>query len=254
MDLFLVKKALTGLVLPPTGPLILAFLGLMLLKAKPMLGRGLSWLGVMTLLAFSLPLVSHALLGFLDSSPPLDFAKASDAQAIVILGGGVRRNALEYGGDTLGRLTLERVRYGALVAKKTRLPVLVTGGVVYGGVAEATLMTQSLEEEFNVRVKWAEATSRNTHENAVLSAKILLPLGIRHVILVGHGFDMRRAKAEFTAAGLEVTPAPTHIASGTFDSPLELLPSVSSLQDSYYALYELLADTVRQLGFLCEIR
>ncbi len=248
MDLFLVKKVLTALVLPPTGPLILAFVGLMLLKARPMLGRGLAWLGMLTLLVFSLPFASHTLLGFLDGSPPLDFAKASNAQAIVILGGGVRRNALEYGGDTLGRLTLERVRYGALVARKTRLPILVTGGVVYGAVAEATLMTQSLEEEFNVKVRWAEGTSRNTHENAVRSAEILLASGIRHVILVAHGFDMRRAKAEFTAAGLEVTPAPTHIPSGTSDSLLELVPSVSSLQDSYYALYELLANAVRQLG------
>ena len=248
MNLFLVKKVLTALVLPPTGPLILAFLGLMLLKARPMLGRGLAWLGILMLLMFSLPFVSDTLLGFLDGSPPLDFAKASNAQAIVILGGGVRRNALEYGGDTLGRLTLERVRYGALVARKTRLPVLVTGGVVYGAVAEATLMTQSLEEEFNVKVRWAEGTSRNTHENAVRSAEILLASGIRHVILVAHGFDMRRAKAEFTAAGLEVTPAPTHIPSGTSDSLLELVPSVSSLQDSYYALYELLANAVRQLG------
>ena len=248
MDLFLVKKFLTALVLPPTGPLILAFLGLMLLKARPMLGRGLAWLGILALLVFSMPFVSHALLVFLDGSPPLDFAKARNAQAIVILGGGVRRNALEYGGDTLGRLTLERVRYGALVARKTRLPILVTGGAVYGAVSEASLMTQSLEEEFNVKVRWAEGASRNTHENAGRSAEILLASGIRRVILVAHGFDMRRAKAEFTAAGLEVTPAPTYIPSGTSESLLELVPNVRSLQDSYYALYELLANAVRQLG------
>jgi uncharacterized SAM-binding protein YcdF (DUF218 family) len=249
MDLFLPKKVLTALVLPPTGPIIIAVLGLLLLKARPMLGRGLAWLGILTLLALSLPIVSHALLSFLDSSPPLDFAKASNAQAIVILGGGVRRDALEYGGDTLGRLTLERVRYGAFVARKTRLPILVTGGVVFhGAMPEASLMTQSLEEEFNVRVRWAEDKSRNTRENAVQSAGILLPLGIRHVILVAHGFDMRRAKAEFAAAGLEVVPAPTFIPNGKSAGVLELVPSMSSLQDSYYALYELLANAARQLG------
>ena len=53
--------------------------------------------------------------------------------AIVILGGGVRRHAAEYGGDTLGQLTLERVRYGARVARLTGLPVLVSGGSVFGG-------------------------------------------------------------------------------------------------------------------------
>lgn len=245
MDLFLAKKVLTVLVLPPTGPLILAFLGLVLLKARPLLGRGLAWLGLTTLLAFSLPIVSGALLRSLDDRGALDFAQASGAQAIVILGGGIRRDAAEYGGDTLGQLTLDRVRYGALVARKTKLPVLVTGGVVHGGTPEAVLMKQSLEEEFHVKVRWAEVKSRNTRENAVDSSVILLASGIHHVILVAHGFDMRRAKAEFTAAGLEVLPAPTHISGQTIDSPLELLPSVSSLQRSYYALYELLANAVR---------
>jgi uncharacterized SAM-binding protein YcdF (DUF218 family) len=245
MDFFLVKKILTRLVLPPTGPLILAFFGLMLLNARPMLGRGLAWLGFMTLLAFSLPPVSGALLRSLDDSHSLDLVKASRAQAIVILGGGIRRNALEYGGDTLGRLTLERVRYGALIARKTKLPILVTGGVVYGGISEATLMRQSLEQEFNVKVRWAEAVSRNTHENAVRSAEMLLASGIGQVILVAHSFDMRRAVAEFTAAGLEVVPAPTYISTRAVDSPIELLPSVNSLEDSYYALYELLANAVR---------
>ena len=248
MDLVLVKKIFTALVLPPTGPLILAFLGLILLKARPRLGRGLAWLGITTLLALSLPFVSGALLRALEDSGVLDSPQASDAQAIVILGGGIRRDAAEYGGDTLGRLTLDRVRYGALVARRTKLPVLVTGGVVYGGTPEAALMKQSLEEEFHVKVEWAEVKSRNTHENAVNSSAILLASGIRHVILVAHGFDIRRAKAEFTAAGLKVDPAPTYIPSQTIDSPVELLPSVSSLQWSYYALYELLANIARKFG------
>jgi uncharacterized SAM-binding protein YcdF (DUF218 family) len=244
MDLFIFKKVLTVLVLPPTGPLILALAGLTILNAKPMVGRLLAWLGVLLLLALSLPLVSRALLNILEVSPPIDLVKASSAQAIVILGGGIRRHALEYGGDTLSRLTLDRTRYGALVARKTGLPVLVTGGVLYGAPAEATLMTQSLKEEFNIKVKWAEATSRNTHENAVQSAKILLPLGIRRVILVAHGFDMRRAKEEFTAAGLNVIPAPTYVVNGTIHTAYEFVPSVTALQDSYYAVYELLAITV----------
>jgi uncharacterized SAM-binding protein YcdF (DUF218 family) len=244
MDLFAFKKVITVLVLPPTGPLILALVGLTLLSAKPMVGRLLAWLGVLLLLALSLPFVSRALLNILEVSPPIDLVKARHAQAIIILGGGIRRHALEYGGDTLGRLTLDRTRYGAVVARKTGLPVLVTGGVLYGATAEAAVMTKSLKEEFNINVKWAEATSRDTHENAVQSAKILLPLGIRHVILVAHGFDMRRAKAEFTAAGFEIMPAPTYVVNGSSRTAYEFVPSVTALQESYYALYELLAITV----------
>jgi uncharacterized SAM-binding protein YcdF (DUF218 family) len=248
MDLFVAKKALAALVLPPTGPLLLAAIGLLLLTRRPGWGRTLAWIGVLMLAALSLPVVSHALLRLVDRSVPLDFAHARDRQAIVILGGGVRRAAPEYGGDTLGRLTLERVRYGALLARRTKLPVLVTGGAVHGGTAEAVLMKKALEEEFGVQVAWTETLSRNTEGNARHSAAILSAAGVRRILLVGHGFDMRRAVAEFAAAGLHATPAPTVIAAQTlrFDHPLELLPGMSALQTSYYALYELLGDVVRR--------
>jgi len=242
------RKALAALVLPPTGPLLLAVLGLILLGRRPRLGRALAWLGVASLFFLSLPVLSHLLVHSLEP-PVLDLRRIGDSQAIVILGGGVRRNATEFGGDTLGQLTLERVRYGAFVAHATRLPVLVSGGSVYGGIAEAVLMKRALEQEFNVAVRWTEERSRDTRSNASESASILLAAGIKRVILVAHGFDMPRASAEFAAAGLHVTLTPTVVARErfTFEHPVELLPSMSALQGSYYALYELLAEGVRRL-------
>jgi uncharacterized SAM-binding protein YcdF (DUF218 family) len=248
LDFLTIRKALGALVLPPTGPLLLALLGLALLGRRPRLGRALAWLGVAGLMVLSLPVVSHSLLRSLEP-PALDLQRIGNVQAIVILGGGVRRNAAEFGGETLGRLTLERVRYGALVARTTRLPVLVSGGSAYEGTAEATLMKRALEQEFNTEVRWAEERSRDTQSNAAESAAILLPAGIKRVILVAHGFDMPRASAEFASAGLQVTPAPT-VLSGeryTFEHARELLPSISALQGSYYGLYELLAEAVRRL-------
>lgn len=244
MDLFLLRKVVTALVLPPTSPLIVALLGLATLKRWPRVGRGLAWLGMLTLLALSLPVVSDVLVRSLDQSPPLNLAQLGDARAIVILGGGVRRDAAEYGGDTLGRLSLERVRYGALVARKTGLPVLVSGGPVFGVRPEAAIMKQALEGEFGVKVRWTEITSRDTHENAIRSAEILLAAGIRNVILVAHSFDIPRARAELAAAGLQVTVAPTGIPGESFN-PRDLVPSMGALQLSYYALYELLANAVR---------
>ena len=245
MNWFFVKKALTALVLPPTGPLLVALIGLLLQGRWPKLGRVMAGLGVLTLAALSLPMVSQALLGTLDDNPPLNLARARDAQAIVIVGAGIRRAAAASGGDTLGDLSLERVRYGAWLARRTKLPVLVTGGVVYGGTPVAVLMKNALEHEFGVDVKWEEAKSRDTHENAIDSATILLRAGVRRVILVAHSFDMPRASAEFRAAGLRVIPAPIGVPSGVYDSPLSRLPSVGALQGSYYALYELLANMVR---------
>ncbi len=68
-------------------------------------------------------------------------------------------------------------------------------------------MAASLEHEFGVPVRWIEAGSRTTHENAVLSARTLKKDGIDRVILVTHGFDTRRAMAEFQAQGLAVVGA-----------------------------------------------
>src|SRR4030095_2499347 len=185
---------------------------------------------------------------YVGGSPMLDLDRARSAQAIVILGGGTRRDAPEYGGDTLGELTLERVRYGARVARLTGLPVLVTGGSVLGGETEAKLMRQSLEAEFSVGVRWAEDRSRNTHENALRSAAILHADGLNRVVLVAHDFDMRRASAEFAAAGIEHIAAPTGLGTHETQGCLDYVPSLAGLQGSYYALYEILANFARNLS------
>ncbi len=212
LDPYGLRALFKALVLPPTGPLLLALLGIALLRRRPRLGRALATTGVSLLFLLSMPAVGLLLLRSVDTSPPLDLQRAATAQAIVILGGGTRRDAAEYGGDTLGQLTLERVRYGARVARLTGLPVLVSGGSVGDGETEARLMREALTGEYGVEVKWAEDRSRNTHENAVRSAEILHAAGVGRVVLVAHGFDMPRATAEFAAAGIETIPAPTGIA------------------------------------------
>jgi len=239
------KAVLKTLVLPPTGPLLLALLGLALRRRMPRIGVGVAWIGVLTLLALSIPAVAALLIRSLELPAPFDRARAAGTQAIVILGGGTRHDAPEYGGDTLGTLTLERVRYGARVAKETGLPVLVTGGSTYGGTTEADLMREALKHEFGVEVRWAEDRSRTTHENAVYSAEILRAAGIRRVILVAHAFDMRRATAEFAAAGIAAVPAATGIPSRGRARAFDFLPGIVGLQGSYYALYEILANAVR---------
>jgi uncharacterized SAM-binding protein YcdF (DUF218 family) len=245
---FFTKKLITALVLPPTGALLLAMAGLLLLRRKPHLGSALAWSGVLILFALSLPPVSWALNVLVNDSPVLDLGQASRAQAIVVLGGGLRRNAAEYGGDTVNWLSLERIRYAAVLARETHLPILVTGGRVHGGRAEAELMRDALEGEFGVPVRWVETTSRNTYENAVLSARMLREAGVTTVMLVTHGVDTRRARREFSAAGLSIIAAPTVLPGLTLDTPLQLLPSMRSLEASTLALYELLANAATTIG------
>ena len=248
IDLLRWKVLLKTLVLPPAAPLLIAIVGLALIDRHRRVGRLLATVGVLLLVLVSLPAVAEFLVRFVDDSPPFRVAQANSAQAIVILGGGIKRAAPEYGDDTMSRLTLERVRYGARVAKLTNLPVMVVGGrPTPARETEATIMRAALEDEFGVKVRWIEDQSQNTHENATLAAGILRPAGITRVILVAHGFDMPRATAEFAAAGLETIPAPTGLLAARGGTLLDYIPSAEALQWSYYALYELYANAARKV-------
>jgi uncharacterized SAM-binding protein YcdF (DUF218 family) len=245
LDWIWVKAVLKALVLPPCGPLLVSLAGLAMIRRRPRTGRSLAVLGVMTLLLLSLPVVAWMLVRALYDGPAFEAANASTAQAVVILGGGVRR-APEWGGDTLSRLTLERVRFGAWVAKLTALPVLVSGGSTYGATPEARLMRDALRDEFGVDVRWLEDTSRTTAQNAARTAGILRANGISRVVLVTHSFDVPRARAEFAANDIETVPAATNLPPRHPDSLSDFLPSMPALQESYYALYEILAHAVRR--------
>jgi uncharacterized SAM-binding protein YcdF (DUF218 family) len=245
---FAVKAVLKSLVLPPGGPILLALAGIAMWRRAPRLGRSLAALGVVALLALSLP-VTGWLLTLPFDREPFDARAAHDAQAVVILGGGTRRGAPEYEGDTLARLTLERVRYGARVARATKLPVLVTGGKLFGAVrTEADIMADALVHEFGIDVRWREEASRNTHENARNSARMLAQDGVRSVVLVAHAIDMPRATAEFAAAGIATVPAATGLASRGPVVAMDFLPSAAALIASHDALYEMLAQLVRWVG------
>jgi hypothetical protein len=78
--------------------------------------------GTMSRWLVSLPIVPNGLVTALGGARPVDQATARNPDAIVILGGGVRSEAIEYGGETLGRLTPERVRYGAHLTRQTGPP------------------------------------------------------------------------------------------------------------------------------------
>ena len=245
--LFYSKKIITALVLPPSGPLLLIVFGLLLRRRWVRTGVALTWSGVMILFLLSLPSVSSALLQACVDEITVDAERARTAQAIVILGGG-RKQAPEYGGQTVSELALERVRYGAMLARQLRLPILVTGGAVYGrGVPEGTLMARVLEQSFATPATWVESRSRDTHENALLSDQILEKEGVDTILLVTQDFHMRRGTAEFEAVGMRVIPAPVSYARTERRSFPEHLPSAQALRNSAFAIHELLGDLVNRI-------
>jgi len=249
--LFWMKKTTAAFILPPLLPLLLILIGLLCLWRRRRGGMVLAWAGLIVGLLTSTPAVVDCLLSPLEPATPLQMDAVKDAQAIVVLGGGRVFNAPEYGGgDTVSRLTLERLRYGAKLARATGLPVLVTGGAPAGGrTPEARLMKAVLEEEFNVPVRWAEDASLDTRQNASNSAAILKEAGVGRVLLVTHAAHMQRAREEFEARGVAVIAAPTAwLGRRHDDNPLPSLPNPNSFYGGWYALHEWLGLIAYRMG------
>lgn len=236
--------AIAALLVPPTPLVLLALLGVWMSRRRPRLGGALATLSLVALLALSMPVVALALCDTLEPPPLGDAAavRAARAQAIVVLGGGRRHGAPEFGGETLNRDTLERVRYGAVLARATGLPLLVTGGKPgIGDRAEADLMRDTLEREFGLPVRWTENGSDTTRDNARLSAQWLRKDGIERVLLVTSAAHVRRARDNFERQGLVVVPAPTgYLGREPFHAG-HLVPGLAGLERSHVALREWLA-------------
>jgi uncharacterized SAM-binding protein YcdF (DUF218 family) len=244
--LFYTKKLLTGLALPPVSLLLLIVLGLSLLRWRPRWGQVCAWTGVLLLTVCCLPATSQVLVRLVRLPAGVDSEAAARAQAVVVLGGG-RQRALEYGGETVGSLTLERVRYGAMLAKQRQLPLLVSGGLDSLGAQEAELMDRALRDSFGMQARWVEPRSRDTHENAQYSAQILRQAGIHTVLLVTHDIHQRRSIAEFSGAGIEAVSAPVTsvAAAATRGTIVDQLPSTKSFHTNVMMLHEILGNAAR---------
>ncbi|MGB1109230.1 MAG: YdcF family protein [Gammaproteobacteria bacterium] len=242
----LIKAAAKGLVLPPGTLILLLVIGLLLLARGKKSGTWIIFLGVISLYALSTPLASYYLAREVETVPPL-VTENLDIQsigAIVILGGGRRSEAPEYQGkDTVSDPTLVRLRYGAELHRRFGLPVLVSGGSVFGDrIPVGVLMEEALRRDFGVKEVWVEDQSVNTYENAQLSKQLLEERGIDHVILVTQAFHMPRSLEAFKQAGLKVTAAPTDFTAIRRPSPvfLDFVPRAGALDSASRNLHELI--------------
>lgn len=238
---FYLTKLLTPFALPPGSLVIAGLLGVLLRRRYRRIGATLVVAALLSLWVLSTPLVAAALVRPLERFPIPDPGRVQGAQAIVVLGGGRRVEAAEYGGDVVSARTLERLRYAAYLHRRTSLPLLVSGGrALSRGPSEASLMKDTLEGELGVRVQWTEEGSRNTAENASLSADILRKQQVERIVLVSHAVHLPRAVPLFEAQGLDVIPAPTGFLAPRARPrwPFDLLPHASALAMSARALHE----------------
>jgi uncharacterized SAM-binding protein YcdF (DUF218 family) len=247
------KPLLTALLLPPAGPLLLALSGLVLARRRWAAGALVGMVGIASLWFLSCNAVGIGLAqSLLPQVKPLALQSASMAnvQAIVVLGGGVLAPAPEYGKAQPSAATLERLRYGAWLARQTKKPLGFAGGVGWSATGtdtppEAEVAKTMLRDDYGLELRWADDRSRDTAENATRMAVVMRPDRIQRIALVTHATHMPRAQAAYEKAGFHVTPAPIGFAFPRERQLLEWLPSVHGLELSRQVLREWLG---RQLG------
>ena len=240
--IFELRILLRTLILPPACLLILGFAGLLFLGRYRRLGTALAAASLAGLWLLATPVIADGLERMVEHYPALDLSRPIVAQAIVILGGGgYRKHAPEYGGPAPDYAMYERLAYGAYVARRTGLPVLVTGNG-----PEAVAMRVSLSRDFDVQTKWVDEAAEDTYDNAHDCARILRAAGITRVVLVTSATHLWRAAQEFEAAGLSIVPAPADVWAAREIGATRFVPTASGLLRSYNAVYELVGEGIRE--------
>jgi uncharacterized SAM-binding protein YcdF (DUF218 family) len=227
------------LLLPPVSLALFGLLGVLIAFRYRRAGLGLALISLVLLLLLAMPVVAKTLLVSLEQGLPLTAEPEAPPAAIVILSGDVSRSDPPLQPLDIGQLTLERIRAGAAVHRRTALPILVTGGRLPGDeVAVGSLMARMLVSDLGIAVRWTETEANDTWENAAASAAILEAEQIRSVYLVTHAWHMRRAVMAFKHFGMKVTAAPVRLDTLPELTIHEFLPTASAWLTSYYGLHE----------------
>lgn len=250
MDTLLaLKPILTTLILPATSGL-LALLALCIWMWRrsaraarlPVAMAGVVTLGMWLL---SSPAVAFWLsLHLLPQVSPitLDDLKRHKVQAIVVLGGGIENDVPEYNGPTLSPDAMSRLLYGVHLSRTSHLPMAYTGGIGWAGLpgqaSEAEVAALALNRMGAPALRWQETQSRDTRENALLTAALLKNDGVSHIALVTHAWHMPRSVQQFENAGLLVTPAPMGYIRNDMPLSLQWLPSGQGLRHSGWLIRE----------------
>ncbi|PWQ98623.1 YdcF family protein [Leucothrix pacifica] len=239
--MILLHRTIEFLLYPPGNLLLFLLLGLLFYKYRK-IRITLAFVAVTQLLLFSLPVVSNALMASLENQypPQKTLWKQQTAQAIVVLGGGRNDRAIEYGGITVSSAEMDRLRYAALLHRKTGAPILLTGGdPIESGISEAQLMQQVLKDELGVSARWIEGNSHTTWENAVYSDKMLQADGIETAWLVTHAWHMPRSMQVFEGRSVKYLAASHSYGAGSWDKLwFKWMPQASALGTSNVALHE----------------
>src|SRR5690349_13391256 len=107
----MLKYASTALLVPPIPFLMIAVLGLLMIRRG--IGRALAWFGALALVVLAMPVTGALLMLALEQDLPLSPSAAAPPQAILVLGGDLARAGPDAPAYYPGPLSLERERTAA---------------------------------------------------------------------------------------------------------------------------------------------
>ena len=235
-------KILQMLLVPPGFFLLLMAMGFLIRRECRTMGSVLVGSGFILLYLVSIGPVSFLLMEPLERNyKPLSVAKGTPkADALLVLGGGVRDLSWLGIPPQAAESSLERVAEGVRIYRFTRLPLVLVGGSgdpVNGGPDEAAAMVRAAsglgvpDQDIVVIDK-----VNNTRESAFAVKR---GLKAKRIILVTSAFHMARASGMFTKLGFDVVPAPCGFrAEQRRKSIMSFLPSADRMHTSSYALSE----------------
>ena len=250
------RPVLGALLMPPVPFLVLVLVGARLFSRYRVRAWLVVLLGCLGVWASCTQIVGHGLTHWLlpptRSLAPTEIGELKKAPrtAIVVLGGGHRDLAPEYGVSELQPMGLERLRFGLWLARQTELPVLFSGGRAHGsapGQSEAEIAARTAERDFGRALRWTEAESRDTRENALRSVALLKREGIERIVVVTHGYHMPRALDNFrravaqSGAAMQLVAAPMGITPMFKPRTIDFLPTRSGYNQVLLVLHEFFA-------------
>lgn len=225
--------------MPPTVLIALCPLAALLALRYPRQGTKLVLALTLLLYVSAMPVCAEALSRLLAGQAPTD-TSLKDAQAIVVLGAGIRVGDGD-APDRLDPLSIQRVAWAAELYHVLPLPVAVTGGNIRGSKSSlGALMKRELEQEFGVPVTWTEERSHTTFENAEFTGRMLEESGRDRIVVVTNPWHMARAVWSFDRVGIHAIPYPTLARSSEYPGWAGFFPNPGAFHDTFYDLHELL--------------
>jgi uncharacterized SAM-binding protein YcdF (DUF218 family) len=228
------------------APLTWGLVGLVVAARGVLRGRRRMALGGLfasaaVILVFSVDDVARSLVGYGEATAPSTIDRAVTYDAVIVLGGFAGSQPRDALGEPPFTEGIERLlaAYSLLRDGRARNVLVSAGGAAQP--VEADVIVEQL-------VAWgidrsrivADRASRNTHENAVESARIVREQGWSRLLLVTSAIHMLRAAGCFEREGVTFDTLSVDFHSGVAPDGVErLLPRARSLASSTDVLREL---------------